>query len=224
MKTKKLRRVRLTIKQHNLWKFEASLTILDRQDVIESGMAGLNLSETPKVPPKTETVPTPPTAAPFVKASITLTSDNRILIQAGPKFTGDAEIPGYFRLEQAAGDPRIQLGVEAKKALKKHPKTVIYDIPGILAAASKPTLVKSSWTFETSRDAADNLLIHLGNDVKTTPVALFGTVIQNVYTYIKANLDGDIESITIHLPEGSSILASDLTKLSDKIGVPVLTA
>uniref|UniRef100_A0A7E4UUX2 Uncharacterized protein n=1 Tax=Panagrellus redivivus TaxID=6233 RepID=A0A7E4UUX2_PANRE len=48
MKTKKLRRVRLTIKQHNLWKFEASLTILDRQDVIESGMAGLNLSETPK--------------------------------------------------------------------------------------------------------------------------------------------------------------------------------
>uniref|UniRef100_A0A7E4W2P3 Spheroidin n=1 Tax=Panagrellus redivivus TaxID=6233 RepID=A0A7E4W2P3_PANRE len=266
MKTKKHRRVLLTVKQSNLFDITATLVVLegipinDKKATVstESALSEPPISaeitspsviledksicddpasvETVAVQQTNENLPTAasesseaaqPTQEDTFNSitvsspdiSFTFTLDNRILVNAGSDYTGESELSAYFRMKISKFGPIVIVGKKAKKAQKKHPNMVIYDIPGLLAADSNETHVNSEWTFDTSRTADGTLLIHLGNGTFTSPVPLFSSVVQSALLYVKEHVTNDVKVVGIKLPEASVISEENLTKVSTKLGV-----
>uniref|UniRef100_A0A7E4W4I6 C2H2-type domain-containing protein n=1 Tax=Panagrellus redivivus TaxID=6233 RepID=A0A7E4W4I6_PANRE len=217
MKTKKHRQVTLTIKQLNLFEITASADVLevvpakDKETKTKTSTSS-EVSQSTDEPVSSSTSPSP-------EVTLTFTTNNRILVNAGPDYTGEPELAAYFRMESSKFGPVVTIGEKAKAAYKKHPKTVIYDIPGLLAADSNQAYVSPTWTFETSRAADGTLLIYLGDDAYTSPVSLFATVVQSAFPYIKSHVTEAIETIKIQLPVGVTVSKTNLSLISKKIGV-----
>uniref|UniRef100_A0A7E4VSI4 RRM domain-containing protein n=1 Tax=Panagrellus redivivus TaxID=6233 RepID=A0A7E4VSI4_PANRE len=120
---------------------------------------------------------------------LTFTSDNRVLIEADETYTGDTEVLAYVRL-QSGKVPKV--GRQAFDALKKHPCSVFYDIPRLLATDFDPDRPDPSWGFKTTRDADGKVLVHGGDGITTFPIVLFGSVVMGTLKYIKQHLKSEV--------------------------------
>uniref|UniRef100_A0A7E4W3C3 FERM domain-containing protein n=1 Tax=Panagrellus redivivus TaxID=6233 RepID=A0A7E4W3C3_PANRE len=232
MKTKKPRRVFLTVKQLTLFDITASLFVLESMPADNEIANPLNnivvnqSNDSPAKPPTLSEVSQSPEEAisssespPSPEVIFTFTANNRILVNAGPDYTGDSEFAAYFRMESSKFGPIVTVGEKAKAAYKKHPKTVIYDIPGLLAADSDLSNENLTWSFKTSRAADGTLLIHLGDNACTSPVPLFASVVKSALLHVKEHLTENVKSVGIRLPEASIISEDNLTKISNMLAV-----
>uniref|UniRef100_A0A7E4V6D2 RNA helicase n=2 Tax=Panagrellus redivivus TaxID=6233 RepID=A0A7E4V6D2_PANRE len=150
---------------------------------------------------------------------LTFTSDNRAMIEADETYTGDAEVLAYVRLRSRKVP---QVGKQAFSALKRHPHSVFYDITRLLATDFDPNYPHPMWSFKTTRGGDGKVVIHGGGNIKTTPIVLFGLVVNSTLLYIKEHIESDVTTLGIQLPLGCAISDDDLMAISEKIGVELV--
>uniref|UniRef100_A0A7E4USY4 Peptidase_C25 domain-containing protein n=1 Tax=Panagrellus redivivus TaxID=6233 RepID=A0A7E4USY4_PANRE len=182
----------------------------------------LNVSDanTSDSPPKL-TVPNALNAA-SSDVTVIFTHYNKVLISAGTDYTGDKEIPGFLRLKYTNGIPEFLVGSKARAGIKKSRHQTIYDVPGLLAANFNPDCENDAWTFHTSRADDGSLLIHLNAKDKTSPVVVFGHILQATLQHISDHLPTKLERVGIRLPSYTSIQKEDLSTISSKLGVDLV--
>uniref|UniRef100_A0A7E4V6A6 Piwi domain-containing protein n=1 Tax=Panagrellus redivivus TaxID=6233 RepID=A0A7E4V6A6_PANRE len=150
---------------------------------------------------------------------LTFTSDNRVLIEADETYTGDYEVLAYVRLRNGKAP---QVGKRAFNALKGDPNSVFYDITRLLSFDFDPNHPHPMWSFKTTRGADGKVVIHGGDNIKTTPIVLFGLVVNSTLLYIQEHSESDVTTLGIQLPTDCLVSNDDLENVSDRIGVELV--
>uniref|UniRef100_A0A7E4UTV3 Piwi domain-containing protein n=1 Tax=Panagrellus redivivus TaxID=6233 RepID=A0A7E4UTV3_PANRE len=145
---------------------------------------------------------------------LTFTHCNRVLIDAGPDYTGDDEFPAYLRLRHKNERYEFVVGQKAKAALITHRESVIYDVSGLLAANLNPKRENAAWNFKTSRGDDGGLLVHLNTKDKASPVVVFGHIVRAVLQHVNEHLPTKLERVRICLPSEAVISEKDLFVIS----------
>uniref|UniRef100_A0A7E4UMN2 IgGFc_binding domain-containing protein n=1 Tax=Panagrellus redivivus TaxID=6233 RepID=A0A7E4UMN2_PANRE len=132
--------------------------------------------------------------------TLTFTSDNRVLIEAGETYTGDKELLAYVHLESGKAP---EVGQKAFDALKEYPGFVFYDVTRLMAADFDPDHPDPSWHFKTTRDFDGKVLVHGDDELVTLPIVLFGFIVKCIQNNIKEHQKSDVPILGILLPAGS---------------------